>query len=470
MDEEDFAAVTALCWVPRGVAKALPIKYEPTEEQLEELLVNLQIENEELSKIRDEEENETASTEKETKEEKEKNTHKKNKKKKKNKQQGVFSEAEMSVVEKKYNMDNYDDEESSITNLSYIEEEIELPEGTSLDQIEEEDEEDIEDFTIRASDILLLAAITDSDYSHIDVHIYEEEDDNLYVHHEIGLKACVLCMEWLGYGQGNTPNNLLAVGTFDPGIEIWDLDVVDSLEPKYILGGVKKRKIIQGTHRDAVLGLAWNKVKGNVLASCSADKTVKVWNLENGECVQTYRHHRDKVQTVRWHPVEGNVLVSGGFDGQVLVFDVRQPKKVARWKINGDVERIEWNPHASSVFYVTTEEGKWICNTVEKPGTPVWNIQAHNAPLCGLAINEVIPNFVATASFDKTVKLWNTAQGVPNCIGTKDYGLGKLFCANWNGKDSPFLLGIGGEKKLQLWNTLKLESVTQIFGSHLNKK
>jgi len=33
--------------------------------------------------------------------------------------------------------------------------------------------------------------------------------------------------------------SFVAVGTFKPGIEIWDVDVIDPLEPTQILGGEK---------------------------------------------------------------------------------------------------------------------------------------------------------------------------------------------------------------------------------------
>ncbi len=55
--------------------------------------------------------------------------------------------------------------------------------------------------------------------------------------------------------------NYLAVGSMSPIIEIWDVDVVGTLEPEFRLGQKKskKKKIAGVGHKDAVLSLSWNK-------------------------------------------------------------------------------------------------------------------------------------------------------------------------------------------------------------------
>ena len=76
------------------------------------------------------------------------------------------------------------------------------------------------------------------------VWVYEEADEvggpsNLYVHHDILLPAFPLSLAWLDCGpSGRTQaGNLAGVGTMNPGVEIWDLDVIDSVEPVATLGG-----------------------------------------------------------------------------------------------------------------------------------------------------------------------------------------------------------------------------------------
>jgi periodic tryptophan protein 1 len=153
--------------------------------------------------------------------------------------------------------------------------------------------------------------------------------------------------------EGTSKANMVAISSMEPGIEIWDLDVTDQVEPVATLGGIdstaaaaaaeaaakasaaagsskeakakakkkarkaaaKAQKALRpGSHTDAVLGLSWNREFRNVLASCSADKTVKVWDVVAQKCEHTLTHHSDKVQAVAWNPVEAPVLLTGAFD------------------------------------------------------------------------------------------------------------------------------------------------------------
>ena len=55
-------------------------------------------------------------------------------------------------------------------------------------------EEEKEDYTIRKTDSIIVAATADNDHSNLEVYIYEHEKANLYVHHEIILASYPLCL------------------------------------------------------------------------------------------------------------------------------------------------------------------------------------------------------------------------------------------------------------------------------------
>lgn len=208
--------------------------------------------------------------------------------------------------------------------------------------------------------------------AHLEVYVYEDAADNLYVHHDIMLPAIPLCLEWLDVAIGREGSdaraNFVAVGTFDPDIEIWDLDIVDGMYPNAILGQGdptnegskpgKKRKKSKKTngeyHVDAILSLAANRTHRNLLASSSADQTVKLWDLHSKKCAKSYDHHTDKVCSIEWHPTTTTVLLSGSYDRTVVAADMRAPAaQVPRWGVESDVEIVRWDPHDPNFFYVS---------------------------------------------------------------------------------------------------------------------
>ena len=239
---------------------------------------------------------------------------------------------------------------------------------------EEEDDEEREERQILATDNLVLAGRIEDEVAHLEVYVYEDEDDNLYVHHDIMLPAIPLAVEWLDLPVGKSAaessgkGNFVAIGTMDPDIELWNLDVVDSMYPDAVLGqGAEdaanadkpkkkkknSKKANDNCHVDSVLSLAANRQHRNLLASSSADKTIKLWDLNTTKCAKSYTYHTDKVCSVAWHPVESTVLLSGSYDRTVVAADMRAPEaKAPRWGVESDVEAVRWNPHDPNYFYV----------------------------------------------------------------------------------------------------------------------
>ena len=191
---------------------------------------------------------------------------------------------------------------------------------------EEWDEEDQEDNEVKPNDCLLVVAMTEDEFSHLEVQLFSDEG-NLFVHHDITLPDFPLSLAWMDCppfqtsdGSQSTVGNYIAVGTFSPAIEIWNLDVLDPLEPTAILGGenpdaananTKKSKknggkgkekskkvsaFLPGSHEAAVMSLSWNSTYRQALASGSADTTVKIWDVTTQQCSHTFNHHTDKVK------------------------------------------------------------------------------------------------------------------------------------------------------------------------------
>lgn len=178
------------------------------------------------------------------------------------------------------------------------------------------DGEDAEDDEIRPTDSLIVTAITEDDYSHLEIQLITD-DGTMYVHHDITLPEFPLCLAWmdcppfLADGGQMAIGNYIAVGTFNPEIEIWNLDVLDPLEPTATLGGaapgmIKPKKkgkkgqepeveLLEGSHEGAVMSLSWNRSYRQALASGSADCTVKIWDVTTQACSHTFTHHTDKV-------------------------------------------------------------------------------------------------------------------------------------------------------------------------------
>ncbi|KAE8727174.1 P-loop containing nucleoside triphosphate hydrolases superfamily protein [Hibiscus syriacus] len=420
--------ISAISWIPKGAAKAEPAVAElPSKEEIEEMIKSGALDKSEDNGSEDEDENMDAEAEAEN-------------------QTGDVAQA-LAVADalgkasknksgsqledltdglKELDMDNYDDEDDGIELFSKGLGDLYYPSNGMDPYLKDEDDDDseeIEDMTIKPMDSVIVCARTEDDVSHLEVWIYEDSD------------------------EGGT---------------------VEEKTKK----GKKKSKYKDGSHTGAVLGLAWNKEYRNILASASADKQVKIWDVASGKCNITMEHHEGKVQAVAWNHHVPQVL-SGSFDRSVVMKDGRVPTHSGfKWSVSAEVECLARDPHTEYSFVVSLEDGtirgydiRAAKSDQSSESKPSFTLHAHDKAACTISYNPAAPSLLATGSMDKTVKLWDLSNNQPSCVASKNPKAGAVFSISFS-QDDPFLLAIGGSKgKLGVWDTLSETAVSGKFGN-----
>jgi periodic tryptophan protein 1 len=269
----------------------------------------------------------------------------------------------------------------------------------------------VENFELAEDDIELLAINCEDNLTTLQVWVYEESEKNLFLHHDILLSSFGICLEWMGINGSHA-----AVGTFDPFIEIWDLDVMDPLNP---IGTLKK-----GGHRGPVMSLAWNQQYTNILASGSEDMTVKIWDLATLKCVETLKHHKDKVACLKWHPEEKNILLTGSYDRTLALIDPSKPTKWNEYKIFGDIEALMWNPHKKNEFLASQDNGQVICYDFRNTKEALYTLKAHEGPCTDIAFHPLKEDVLVTCGSDG-LKYWDL--NAQKCVDVKQTPVGSLY-------------------------------------------
>ncbi|KAJ6597538.1 WD40-repeat-containing domain protein [Mycena vulgaris] len=328
--------------------------------------------------------------------------------------------------------------------------------------------------------------------------------------HDLMLPNFPLCLEWLDFpptAAGSSSDaattsfgNYIAVGTLDPEIEIWFVDVLESMYPASILGrpnetkahiptplgtGKKKRKKTKhrsaatGHHVDVVLALSWNKMQRNLLASDSADRTVKLWDLsrdpsaDGGGVIRSFDVHKDKVQAVRWNDRDPSVLLTGSYDHTVRTFDLRALDAGVGAVVSSDVEAMRWDPWEEYGFYVSLENGlvlnfdgreQAVPGTLHARGARWTRVRARREPT-----HPRVPRDGRERQARQGVERARRGGRRARCQPRYLEGVGKVFSTVFSPDDSLTLAAAGSKAKLQIWDVGANFGAHKAFGARLRE-
>eukprot|EP00892_Ulva_mutabilis_P011033 jgi/Ulvmu1/8301/UM042_0006.1 len=193
---------------------------------------------------------------------------------------------------------------------------------------------------------------------------------------------------------------------------------------------------------------------------------MQIWDLSQGACELTLTHHTDKVQALAWNPAEPSGLLSGAFGGAACVCDARAgDAAVAAWSIGTDIEDLAWNPHAPTKFVVSGDNGHVYCfDTRSGAGTaPLWTLGAHGEATTAVAFSRAVNGLLVSASIDKTVKVWSTADDRPKMLVSQDVQVGAVLSLGIPEDDPQMVVAGGAKGEVTVWDMKHSPQLRSLF-------
>ena len=227
--------------------------------------------------------------------------------------------------------------------------------------------------------------------------------------HDVNFAACEFDRSSFTQNFGNVhsiafdPNqNLLAMGDSIGGIRLFRLND----EQPYAL--------LKGHETGTITGVSFSQ-DGKFLASSSMDSTVRLWDIQTGNCLKTMMGKEQWFWTVAFSP-DGQTVASGGDDNTIRL----------------------WNIHTGE------------CQLLEGHTAWVWSIAFHPKE-----------NVLASASFDSTIRVWHaTTRECCQILSGHD---NSVLTVNFHPNGETLVSG-GADNTIKVWNVQTGDCLTTLKG------
>ena len=276
--------------------------------------------------------------------------------------------------------------------------------------------------------------------------------------------------------------NLLATGSADKNIKIWDLHG-------------KEQQIFKG-HTDPIRSISFSP-DGKTLLSASLDSTVRQWQIGN-RTQQTLFGHTAAVRSVTFSP-DGLRLASGSLDDQIKIWDLQGNElqnivgqndilsicfspdgnrllvgsgdsAISLWDLQGNSQQLvqTFTGHSTAVWTVDfSADGQKIVSGSSDKSVKLWRIDGTElATLKGHKSTVWTVRFspdgqqIISGSGDDTIKLWSIDGSE---LQTLRGHRGAIWSVSFS-PDGQYIVSGSGDSTLKLWN---LEGqVLQTFRGH----
>lgn len=169
--------------------------------------------------------------------------------------------------------------------------------------------------------------------------------------------------------------------------------------------------VIEMSNKSRLSCVCWNKYIRNYLASTDYDGIVKLWDASTGQALSRYTEHNKRAWSVDFSQLDPTKLASGSDDCSVKLWSINERNCLHTIRNIANVCCVQFSAHSSNLLAFGSADYKIYC----------YDLRNANLPWCILAGHERTVSYVkfvdsvtlVSASTDNTLKLWDLSRSSP---------------------------------------------------------
>ncbi|MCP4700100.1 MAG: AAA family ATPase [Gammaproteobacteria bacterium] len=186
----------------------------------------------------------------------------------------------------------------------------------------------------------------------------------------------------------------LVTGSWDNTARLWDA-----------ASGHKIRAFTG--HSESVYSVAFSP-DGKILATGSGDKSVRLWDAASGHEIRAFTGHTESVYSMTFSP-DGKILVTGSEDKSTRLWDVASGREILAFTGHtGLVSSVAFSPDGKILATGSWDESARLWDVAS--GHEILSFTGHTELISSVAFSPD-GKILATSSWDNTARLWKMGAG-----------------------------------------------------------